>query len=451
MDRPYDPTDPKSIVRYARRLKGKRLKDVMPFEFIEDRTGVHGKGEVGGFYEAYFGLKTDNFPGPDFREAGIELKAVPVIKGRKKWRIKERTKVTSIDYMSLADETWETASVRKKLEHILFVFYEHIPHKPKKEFRTLGTVLWDAGPVDLDLFRIDWTVIRDKVLRGKAHELSEGMTRYLGASTSGTGRMKDQPESIERAKERSFSFKPSFTRQIFERYVRHYRFESLTSNLGIANSMDLDLAIADRLRSLEGRSIGEVAKALGIEPSKAKDCRQRIIRRYLGAKSGTSRIEEFNRQGVLVKVFPVKASNMKPKEAVSFPAFNYLELIRETWEDSELRQQLSSILFIPLIEREGPDKASSIIGRAFFWCPSHDEEKLIRKDWEMYVDAIREGRADDLPKASVTNVIHVRPHARNKKDTLPAPTGPDGPMQYVVKKSFWLNTKFLGRLLRRNG
>lgn len=40
-------------------------------------------------------------------------------------RVKERTSVTMIDYATLVEERWANASVRKKLNAILFVYFVH--------------------------------------------------------------------------------------------------------------------------------------------------------------------------------------------------------------------------------------------------------------------------------------------------------------------------------------
>ena len=61
---------------------------------------------------------------------------------------------------------------------------------------------------------------------------------------------------------------------------------------------------------------------------------------------------------------------------------------------------------------------------------------------ELYRLEIRNGQAKTLTPASGTNIIHVRPHARNAADVDIAPVvGP------VVKKSFWLNQPFVRDVL----
>jgi hypothetical protein len=51
--------------------------------------------------------------------------------------------------------------------------------------------------------------------------------------------------------------------------------------------------------------------------------------------------------------------------------------------------------------------------------------------------------AKNLPAASESYVAHVRPKARNAADTLPTPQG-----EMVVKKAFWLNSTYIGSVVR---
>ena len=44
---------------------------------------------------------------------------------------------------------------------------------------------WNFPNTDLEIIKKDWKLIKQKVADGKAHELSEGDTFYLGACTKG--------------------------------------------------------------------------------------------------------------------------------------------------------------------------------------------------------------------------------------------------------------------------
>ena len=49
---------------------------------------------------------------------------------------------------------------------------------------------WKFSEEDLKIIKHDWNLINGKILKGKAHELSEGDTFYLGACTKGSTALK---------------------------------------------------------------------------------------------------------------------------------------------------------------------------------------------------------------------------------------------------------------------
>jgi len=121
----YDHTDQESIMARARMLKGKTLGYVYentPYD--KEKENLKNKGMAGNFIQKnWFGIPVNNSPEPDFKEAGIELKACPIINRVNKGQVTDqRTKICSISYMKLYEETWLTSHAKKKLNKILFVF-----------------------------------------------------------------------------------------------------------------------------------------------------------------------------------------------------------------------------------------------------------------------------------------------------------------------------------------
>ncbi len=75
-------------------------------------------------------------------------------------------------------------------------------------------------------FREDWNKIVNKIMDGKAHELSESDTKYLGACTKGSTKvasMKSQPFSNKLAMQRAFSLKTQYMSILLERHPEIYK------------------------------------------------------------------------------------------------------------------------------------------------------------------------------------------------------------------------------------
>ena len=86
------------------------------------------------------------------------------------------------------------------------MFYEWVPGVDRKDFHITKSLLFTYPEADLEIIRQDWEAIVNKIRAGKAHELSEGDTNYLGACTKGSNKnsLRSQPYSEIPAMQRAF-------------------------------------------------------------------------------------------------------------------------------------------------------------------------------------------------------------------------------------------------------
>jgi DNA mismatch repair protein MutH len=400
-----------------------------------------GKGGVGLAIEAFFGIPPNSRSEADFPAAGIELKVLPMKRQGRDLAVKERTVVSMIDYEAIVEETWASAKVRHKL-HILFVYYEHLDDRAKREFPILEVTLWGPDDRTDSLLQADWERVQAKVRHGFAHQLSESDGRILGPCTKGpnAGYLRRQPFSQVRAKSRAFALKPAFTLELF-RAVRASGLDRSTVQVDDARTFE-EVLVA-RFEPFVGKTVQEAADVLGIKGTGSKSYAAGVARRIFGARSFKTEIKQFAEMGLTPRVTRVR-KDLTPYEATSFPTFRYKELINETWEDSDLLARVEYMLFLPLIgQTKQTPQGACRFGEPRFWRPSAAMLELMRSEWELYRLEIERGSADRLTPASETVALHVRPHGRNSTDTDDAPIiGP------VVKKSFWLNRSFVGQILR---
>lgn len=356
--------------------------------------------------------------------------------------------MTMIDYDTLVDETWPKAKVRQKLHKILFVFFFHLDAGHPLDIVIEEVVLW-TPPEDLaPQLETDWSAVQQKVLHGLAHEISEGDGRVLGAATKGAGRgqLVRQPKSSVRAKPRVWALKPSLTTWLYEQERGSSKpVVSLRSALKLAPAESFEDEVLRRLKAYEGRTLAEVARRVGVSLSNAKSGAAILVRRAIGVLDDKASIREFKERGIQIKVVPLSPAG-RPYEAMSFPKFKHMEVWKEEWEESDLLQHLARLLFVPLIRAErATPKEKQTWGHAFFWSPSADQLNGIECEWRDFCRRIRDGEANNLPGASTTRYIHVRPHARDGSDTEQAPR-----VGQAVKKCFWLNQDFIARVVEEN-
>ena len=134
-----------------------------------------------------------------------------------------------------------------------------------------------------------------------------------------------------------------------------------------------------------------------------------------------------------------------PKEAMSFPAFKYNEIIKETWLDSELYENFSTTKYLFMIYQYTDDN-TLIFKKAMFWnVPEKDLQTEIKRVWTETVERIKNNEQNNLPQSKDSNILHVRPHGRNKQDTYPTPDG-----KYATKKCFWFNKKYVKKQIEES-
>jgi DNA mismatch repair protein MutH len=440
----YRTASEEQILAKASELRG-RLLGTLPGARFTAATGATGRAEVGHAIEHYFGIPPNPSPLPDFPGAGIELKVLPLRRTGRGLAVKERTVISQIDYLKLMEQTWATASVRKKLR-ILFVFFEHLDGMPKEAFPIHDVLLWQPDARTNLLLQADWERVSQKVRQGKAHELSESDGAIMGPCTKGASgaSVRRQPFGDAPAKSRAWALKPSFTWSLYVGATERRASESVLTSLAPDAARTFEQKLSGRFEPFVGQTIGQAGQILSIPASDSKSYAAAVVRRIFGVKSFRARIIEFEEMGLTPRITRVRADLM-PYEATSFPAFRYLSLLEEAWDDSDLLARLEYMLFVPVLgEAKATPQTDCTIGRPVFWRPTANELELIRREWEQYRLEIELGSADRLTPAADTIAIHVRPHARNALDTDEAPgVGP------IVKKSFWLNKPFVQRILRQ--
>lgn len=450
----FDRGDIEAIKKQAEQVLNKCLKEVLPAEAIDaiaKNYNLKSKGNLGEVVEKYiFKKERDNAAAPDFPEARLELKTTPLKETKRKGLTsKERLVLGMIDYFGIVKEDWEHSAFLKKNANLLILFYLYRNTETILEHRftliKLLRMLSDLPPADIQQIQKDWEAIAAKVKAGKAHELSEGDTFYLGACTKGSTAeksLKAQPYSDIKAKGRAFSLKQTYLNYMIttDRARLSGKYSVILSG---HEHEGIGAFISTRLDKYLHKTVEEIHKATGeyLAPG-SKSYYADLARAMLGAKK--KKIEEFEKADIKMKVVRLKPTGT-PKESMSFPAIDYEEIVKEDWEDSTLREMLTNRKYLFIIYRY--DKTGELrFEKYLLWnIPESDLEGHVRKVWERTKSQIMTGHADDLPKIKDDTVCHVRPHGQNKKDVAMTPYGVP-----VTKKCFWLNASYIADQIKKH-
>lgn len=444
------------VVNQAETVLHKSLRSIMPpdavveAEKLLEKYGTNRKGYLGNLVEKFvFGMDPNSRAEADFSVAGVELKTNPLKRHPKKTYVsKERLVFSMIDYKRIIDETWETSSFRKKNQVLLILFYLWMKEQSlldyEFEFVHLMNLLADLSDADIYQIRRDWEYIVAKIRRGEAHLLSEADTYYLGACTKAANSsvVHDQPVSRIKAKPRAFSLKQQYLNCIIQRELLGNDADTESIFKKVRRIGSVEDAFRGKFSPFIGMTDTEIRKRIEWKgETKAKNYKRLLVNKMLGVSS--NRIEELEKANITLKVITLEPTGAL-KESMSFPAFDYKDLVTQVWQDDESESMadfhllLETQKFLFVIFQKMKESDEIALKKTMFWNFPMKDIAEAKKVWDRTIECINDGRYEDLPKISDSKVAHVRPHGKDSTDTFETPQGTMEP-----KKSFWLNAKYI--------
>ena len=432
----YDINSAESIYEFSLNLYDKTLNEavVLPPEVVNAKN----KGDLGSLVEKYFFKHVPpNNHEPDFAVAGLELKTTGLKKDKKgEFVAKERLVLTMIDFNTIVNQDWETSSYLHKCRRMLILFYEYDKEKSSIDRKfVLKPIIFEIPAEDLQIFKRDWETIRSKVRAGKAHEISEGDTFYLGACRKGAGGEKEslrrQPFSEIRAPARALAIKQGYLTRLVQKNVNN----SL-SFLGESNS--LEIATQKKFEKFLGMSVDEISDYFKVHKTSKN---QKGFKRKLATLilSGNEEVvPELQKAGIHMKTVCLNAKN-RARESMSFPTFDFLAITKMDWEDSSFFEKIES-KFLFVVFKLGEDGIERL-HKVAYWNMPYEDRNEARRVWE---DTKRRVSIDasDLPRMTESRVAHVRPKAKDGSDKALTPQG-----TYHLKQCFWLNSSYISDVI----
>lgn len=464
----YDKKSPKSIEQFAKLLIWKTFWDFLPPEFRDKKNW--NKWNLWQLLEKYyFEKELDNKSEADFFEAWIELKATP-IKRIKKWEIrsKERLVLNIINYLDIVKEDWKNSTFIKKNSLLLLIIYLYEEEKLNIDYiiQIVELFSFKDNQEDYNIIKNDWYIIQNKIKDWKAHELSEWDTEYLWACTkwsTAEKSLREQPFSSIKAKQRAFSFKQWYINYILKRFEwKNPWYERLFKNTE-KEWFNFKQELENLFKPFIWKTALEIWEKFDFKYMWQKNYYSVLSNKIMWVTK-IDKIEEFNKANIKLKTIRI-APNWNLKEDISFPNFKFNELIKEEWEDSKLYNLLESQKFFFIIYKITTKTASEfdklsdeeknnflVLDKVVLWnTPAKDIEEKAKKTWNKTIKIIQDWVIitkkwdklyNNLPSASETDMIHVRPHAINRDDVDELPDG-----KKLTKQCFWFNRDYIKKEL----
>lgn len=446
----------------AKQAEGKTFGEIDLKDRLSNYKAKGGLGQV--IEESFFGYTINSDARPDFENLGVELKVTP-FKQNKNGTIsaKERLVLNIINYMDEVKTIFSNSSFWKKNQKLLLMFYEWLPNVDRSNYHIHKSILFTFPESDLEIIKNDWKTIIAKIKVGKAHELSEGDTVYLGACPKGSNRnsVRPQPFSDLPAMQRAFSLKQSYMTALVRKYIKN---EELISFAQVEELIDKSLyeLLYEKFSPYIGLTDKEISEKLDIiYNSKSKSFVPTIISALLGIK-GTrlDNIDEFAKANIQFKTVRLEP-NGKPKESMSFENIDFDQWINEVWEESYLRTRFKETKFLFVVfeykekKTDNPKRQLYFKGIKLWSMPEKTIDIEIKQLWEevnrlikngLQIEYVKKGNKliekNNFPKISFNGVTHIRPKGSDGQDKVILPNG-----QKITKQCYWLNNTYIAEIV----
>lgn len=447
------------LIVIAKSAEGKTVKEYDINNRLASKGNKGGIGQI--LEEGLFGYAINSTSEADFGELGVELKATPVKQNKNKaLAAKERLVLNIINYMKEVEYSFETSSFWRKNETILMMFYFWDKELDRGDYRIIKSVLYTYPEDDLEIIKNDWEIIVGKIRAGKAEELSEGDTMYLGACTKGANKnsLRQQPFSDVPAKQRAFSLKASYMTTLVRKYIKQDNIVSFASKEELAKK-SLETILQERFAPYVGLDMQEISQKIDYEINpKNKSTIAHMISRILGI-TGTKldNIEEFSKANIQFKTIRLEPNNV-PKEHMSFENVDFDAWLNDSFEESQFYQKFEETKFLFVVFqyretlKENPDRIPYFKKIVLWNMPEQTIRNEVGLMWRRGRKVLKDGVeltvgsrgiSNNLPSAKENHVTHIRPKAKDGKDKVQLPDG-----QEITKQAFWLNKEYIAEIVK---
>jgi len=438
---------------------GKSFDEIDKLYILSEEGNKGALGHV--IEENVFSYSRNSNPHKDFPEADMELKVTPYKKNKNgTYSAKERLVLNIINYMTEHRNSFYESSFWEKNSNLLLFLYEHIDNKNRKDFIISHIYDMEYDKNELKIIKQDYEIIRLKILKGKAHEISEADTMYLGACTKGATALssfREQPFSDLKAKQRAYSFKTTFMTQKVREIISSKKYESIFVDESLNEKLSFEQNIASRIKKYYGKTENELRKLFGVL-SDSKAIYEIIFGKMLGIKGKISKTEEFLKADIVPKFIRLK-QNGKITESMSFPTFKFTEIYEHGFEESEIYEYFTTKKFL-FVVFEYSSHNELVFSHIKLWnMPMSIIEYDLRKVYNNIRSLIMEGkivksidengrRLTYFPDKGYNPYIHIRPHARNISDVYHLPVADKlTKLESFTKQCFWLNNDYVSEII----
>ena len=216
--------------------------------------------------------------------------------------------------------------------------------------------------------------------------------------------------------------------------------------------------IFEKLGTFFGKPADELYSQFQISTNN-KSKNSQLISAILGISGNANSSKEFIEHHTILKTIRIEENN-SIREHMSFPTFSFIELSKENWENSSLRQFFLNSRFLFVVFKK--IKGIYYLEKIKFWkMPLLILDGPVKDTWSYTKDLIINGDivktydgkkyTTNFPGSTYNEICHVRPHdslsiEKGKGAELPFPDKLTGITRYT-KHCFWLDSKYISNII----
>lgn len=209
-------------------------------------------------------------------------------------------------------------------------------------------------------------------------------------------------------------------------------------------------ALLKLCEKIAGHSLAELALLADLKM--AKDLRKnkgwvgQLIEWHLGATAGSKPEQDFKHLGIELKTIPIDQFG-KVLETTFVCSAPILNTSRLTWENSNVRNKLSKVLWVPVQGERNIPLSERVVGSGFLWQASPQQSLLLAADWNELMEKIALGQIESIT-ARDGQVMQLRPKAANGSCLTDA-IGENGQLIRVRPRGFYLKKTFTQSIINQ--
>lgn len=197
--------------------------------------------------------------------------------------------------------------------------------------------------------------------------------------------------------------------------------------------------LLSRCNDIAGYSLSELAELANIPLAenlrKNKGWVGQLIEWHLGATAGSKPEQDFKHLGIELKTIPIDQQG-KVLETTFICSAPILNTSKLTWENSNVCNKLSKVLWVPVQGERNIPLGERIVGNGFLWAANDHQASLLAADWNELMEKIALGQIESIT-ARDGQVMQLRPKAANGQCLTDA-FGEDGSLIKVRPRGFYL-------------